>query len=67
MDEKYRAFLFQTLYMLIYNSKEEYDLLFGKIEQAYTKYQDSAESVNYNFSEYQAMERFLTSHSKEKI
>jgi hypothetical protein len=59
MDERYRTFLFQTLYMLIHKSKEEYDILFGKIEKAYKKYQKSDISKNYNISEYDAMEGFL--------
>ena len=67
MDSKYRAFLFQTLYMLIFKSKEEYDTLFAKIERVYAKYQNSDISINYDISEYQAMEAFLTNAYKENV
>ena len=35
MNTKYSEFLFQTLYMLINNSKEEYGTLFAKIAKSY--------------------------------
>jgi hypothetical protein len=59
MDSKYSEFLFQTLYMLVNKSKEEYDLLFGEIEKAYKKYQKSDILKNNNISEYDAIEKFL--------
>jgi hypothetical protein len=67
MDSKYSEFLFQTLYMLIYKSKEEYDLLFGKIEKAYKKYQKSDISKDYSISEYDAIEAFLIKEKKEGV
>jgi hypothetical protein len=59
MDTKYSEFLFQTLYILINNPKEEYDTLFGKISISYNKYLASDVCYDDSKSEYDAIHHFL--------
>lgn len=62
MDTKYSEFLFQTLYILINNPKEEYDTLFAKISKSYDEYLLSDIYHDYSKSEYDAIHNFLTAN-----
>ena len=66
METSYRAFLFQTLYMLINKPIEEYDILFGKISKLYDEYLVSDISQDYSKSEYDAINYFLTQNKETK-